>query len=309
MKPLLCIVGPTGSGKTAVGVAVAKSLSAEIISIDSRQLYRGFRIGAAQPTEAECAGIPHHLIDFQDANKPMTAGQFAKLSHAKILQLVSAGKNVILVGGSGLYFRAIFDGLFQGPLIEEAYRVVLRERARIEGVPALHDELQRIDPALAQNIMANDYPRIERGLEVYHASGKTMSQWWKEQEREFEFSPIYVGLSRDRADVVNRIAKRTKEMLATGWIEEVQTLLAAGYDEAIDREKFHGYRELAAYLRGEIMLAEAEERINIVTRQYAKRQMTWFRHTKNVTWVDVKPDETTLETAQKILTTWQDSIA
>ncbi len=301
MKKLVCIVGSTGSGKTAVGIDVALALGAEILSIDSRQLYRDFIIGTAQPTAAEQAQVPHHLTNFHDAREPMTAGTFAKLARDKIKELLQSGKPTVLVGGSGLYYRAIFDGLFQGPPIDPEYREKLRDRAEQSGVPALHLELQQVDPVIAEKIQPNDYIRIERALEVFHTSGKRLSDWWQNGTDRFEFEPIYVCLRRERSDVVRRIAQRTAIMLREGWIDEVRQLLEAGYGDAIEREKFHGYREIAAYLRNELSLAETEERINIVTRQYAKRQMTWFRHTEGMHWVDVTPDDSTNKIAQRVL--------
>ncbi len=301
MKRLLCIVGPTGSGKTAVGICVAEKLHAEIVSVDSRQVYRGFRIGTAQPTQEENERVAHHLVDFQDANIPFTAGAYAKLARAKINELKKYGKNIVLVGGSGLYFRALFEGLFQGPPINEAYRSELRERAKKFGVPALHNELLLLDPTLAVKIQPHDYPRIERGLEVFYASGTPLSQWWEQGSERFGDEPVYVGLKRERPNVIERIAQRTHAMLQEGWVEEVEELVHAGYGEAIEREKFHGYRELASYLRNEVTLEEAENAINIVTRQYAKRQMSWFRHTDGVQWVDVGKDDAAEVTAEKVL--------
>jgi tRNA dimethylallyltransferase len=231
----------------------------------------------------------------------MTAGTYAKLARSKISEIIDHGKQVVLVGGSGLYYRALFEGLFQGPPIDIGYREVLRARAKQFGVPALHNELMLLDPTLAVKIQPNDYPRIERGLEVFYASGTPMSQWWEHGTDRFGYTPHYFGIQRARANIVERIALRTKEMLAGGWIEEVKALLIEGYGDAIEREKFHGYRELAAYLKTEISLAEAEEKINIVTRQYAKRQMTWFRHTANVTWMETPDHENAGITADRIM--------
>lgn len=302
MKPLLCIVGPTAVGKTAVGIEIAIELNAEIVSVDSRQIYKDFRIGTAQPTEEELSKVPHHLVNFQSVLEPMTAGQFGELARKKILELTHQNKNILLVGGSGLYFSAIFGGIFPSPPIDSTIRTQLRTRAKNEGTEVLHQELCSIDPESAKKIHPNDYPRIERALEVYLATGKRISDYWKEPSFfDFPFRPITIGLMRPRNSLVQRIEKRTVELIQKGWIDEVKMLVEKGYTEAIETLKFHGYREILYFLNGQFGYDEMISEINRVTRQYAKRQMTWFRHRMDTHWINLEEKNTIAAVTKEVL--------
>ncbi|MCX7834744.1 MAG: tRNA (adenosine(37)-N6)-dimethylallyltransferase MiaA [bacterium] len=302
MKSLLCIVGPTAVGKTAIGVQVAERLNAEIISVDSRQIYKDFCIGTAQPSEEERLRVVHHFVNIQSVLEPMTAGRYGESAREKIVQLTNDNKEVILVGGSGLYYAAIFGKIFPSPKIDPKIRNQLRYRAKQEGTHILHQELAAIDPESASKIHPNDYPRIERALEVFLATGKRISQFWKEStNNSFPFQPYTIGLMRQRAELVKRIEKRTEELLQNGWIEEVKKLMELGYSEAIEDLKFHGYREILHFLEGKLSYNEMISEINRVTRQYAKRQMTWFRHRMDTYWIELKENVSNSEIADQIL--------
>lgn len=309
MKPLLCIVGPTAVGKTAIAIEVAERLNAEIISVDSRQIYHGFRIGAAQPRPEETSRVRHHLIDFQSAQEPLTAGKFGQIARDLVIQFEQQNQPILLVGGAGLYFSAIFGELFPSPPVDTNIRNQLRKRKVTEGIAALHSELLRIDPEVGQTIHPNDYPRIERALEVFLTSGKKISQFWTEQDvSSFPFFPFTIGISRSRQEIVDRIEKRTMKLLELGWIDEVRFLIEHGYSEAIELIKFHGYREIASYLKGNLSYQEMISEINRVTRQYAKRQVTWFHHHLNTQWIPIQETSQLSETADLIVQLYREKI-
>lgn len=288
----IVIVGPTGSGKTALGVAVAERLGAEIISADAMQFYHGMEIGSAAPTPAERARVKHHFVSCLAPDESMSAGEFQRRGRAVITALHTAGKPAVVVGGSGLYVRALMDGLFEGPPRQPAIRARLREELAEQGAPALMARLRAADPAYAATLTSeNDAVRIVRALEVFEATGRPLSAWHATQAAD-ALPAAYYGLAWDRAALYRRIDSRVEAMVAAGWVDEVRQLLAAGYAGEIERLKALGFREIAAHLRGEQTLAEAIAQAQLHHRRYAKRQLTWFRQDPRITWLRMpaKPD-------------------
>jgi tRNA dimethylallyltransferase len=281
------IVGPTGSGKSALAMIVAERLGAEIVNADSRQLYAGMDIGTAKPSAEERGRVPHHLIDVRTPERPLDVAEFVAMGRAAILDIARRGRKALVVGGSGFYLRALRGGIFSGPSASSEIRAELEEIAAERGIPFLHDELMKIDPPSASRIQRNDLYRIVRALEVHRITGIPISI---HQERhrfaEREFDTLTIALEVPRAQLYDGINKRFDAMVAEGFVEEVRRLVAAGYSPERAPLNSIGYREVASFIRGEITLAEAVDLAKRKTRQFAKRQLTWFHNEEDVTWVD-----------------------
>jgi tRNA dimethylallyltransferase len=281
------IVGPTGSGKYALAMIVAERLGAEIVNADSRQLYAGMDIGTAKPSAEERGRVPHHLIDVRTPERPLDVAEFVAMGRAAILDIARRGRKALVVGGSGFYLRALRGGIFSGPSASSEIRAELEEIAAERGIPFLHDELMKIDPPSASRIQRNDLYRIVRALEVHRITGIPISI---HQERhrfaEREFDTLTIALEVPRAQLYDGINKRFDAMVAEGFVEEVRRLVAAGYSPERAPLNSIGYREVASFIRGEITLAEAVDLAKRKTRQFAKRQLTWFHNEEDVTWVD-----------------------
>lgn len=281
----IVIAGPTGSGKTALAIAVAERIGGEILSADSMQFYRGMEIGTAAPTLAEQARVPHHFVSCLDPGEPMAAGEFQRQGRELIARLHAAGKPAIVVGGSGLYIRALIEGLFEGPERDAAVRARLEHEADTAGLPALVARLREVDPAYAETLTSeNDRIRVVRALEVYESTGTPFSQWHAAAPAD----PIPAqsfGLDWERAALYARINRRVEQMVADGWVDEVRRLLDAGHGPHIERLKALGFRELAAHLRGEQSLEAAIARTQMHHRRYAKRQLIWFRANPHIEWL------------------------
>ncbi len=284
---LLCLLGPTAVGKTAVAIQLAQRLDAEIVSVDSRQIYRQMDIGTAKPTPEEQKAAQHHLIDCVDISQPFSVADYQCLADAAITDIQNRGKRVLLVGGAGLYFRAIVDGLFEGPGADPALRERLEQQAAQHGVDVLHNRLRACDPESAERIHPNNLVRVIRALEVYELTGTPMSehqQQWHPEKQRYPF--IAFCLTMPRAMLYQRIEQRVDVMLANGLIAEVESLLAAGYARDTVALRSFGYRELIAYLDGECTYLEAVEQLKQNTRRFAKRQLTWFRKDTRIEWID-----------------------
>ena len=284
---LLCLLGPTAVGKTEVAIQLAQHLNAEILSVDSRQIYRQMDIGTAKPTAEEQQAARHHLIDCIDISQLFSVADYQSLADAAIADIQNRGKRVLLVGGAGLYFRAIVDGLFEGPGADPAFRKRLEGEAAQFGVDALHKRLQTCDPASAERIHPNNLVRVIRALEVYELTGTPMSELqrqWHPEEQRYPF--IAFGLTMPRALLYRRIEQRVDVMLANGLIGEVESLLAAGYARDSVALQSFGYRELIAYLDGDCTYLEAISQLKQNTRRFAKRQLTWFRKDTRIEWLD-----------------------
>ncbi|MBN1938437.1 MAG: tRNA (adenosine(37)-N6)-dimethylallyltransferase MiaA [Candidatus Aminicenantes bacterium] len=288
---LVFIVGPTGVGKTAVALRLAEILGGEIISCDSMQVYRGFDIGTDKPTRQEQARVPHHLVDIVEAGTQFNAADFAAQAVAAISQIRNRSRRPFVVGGTGLYFKALEDGLFPGPGRDEAVRRALDEEARRLGSEALWERLARIDPVYAAKTGRRDRVRIVRALEVQTLTGRPFSDHFKATESPLSGErPVKIGLERPRAELYRRIEERVDRMFAGGLVEETRNLLARGVPDTAPPFKAFGYKHVLLFLRGRIGLDEAADLAKIDTRHYAKRQLTWFRKMPGVRWID--PGET-----------------
>ena len=284
---LLCLLGPTAVGKTEIAIQLAQRLNAEIVSVDSRQIYRQMDIGTAKPTPEEQRAARHHLIDCVDISEPFSVADYQSLADTAIADIHNRGKRVLLVGGAGLYFRAIVDGLFEGPGANPALRKRLEAEATQNGVDSLHKRLQTCDPESADRIHPNNLVRVIRALEVYELTGTPMSelqQQWQPETQRYPF--IAFGLTMPRALLYHRIEQRVDVMLANGLIAEVESLLAAGYARDSVALQSFGYRELIAYLNGDCTYLEAISQLRQNTRRFAKRQLTWFRKDTRIEWLD-----------------------
>jgi len=287
--PLLTVIlGPTSSGKSALALDLAQRFASEIVSCDSVAVYRGFEIGTAKPTRAERTLVPHHLLDVAEPDEPFTAGDYARHARAAIGAIVQHGRLPIVVGGTGLYLRALLEGLFPGPQRSEELRERLRQRATKFGSSYLHRMLIRLDPAAAANIHANDAPKLIRAVEVCLASGAPMSGLWRQRGRDplRGFRVLRIGLNPPRDELYDRINLRARAMFDNGLVEETETLLrrygqrkeATGLDSL-------GYRQATQLLRGELTIEQAIAAAQQGHRNYAKRQMTWFRREPEVVWL------------------------
>ena len=286
LRDILVIAGPTASGKTAVGIELAQRLNGEIISADARQIYRFMDIGTAKPTAEERAAARHHLIDFINPDEDYSAGQFAEDASAVIGDILRRGKMPIVVGGSGLYIRALFDGFSPMPKIPIEIRARLKEEGR-DCLPILYERLCEVDPEWAAKIQPTDTQRILRGLEVYEASDKPLSEHQKVPPTPpIRQAASYFGLYWEREALYERINTRARLMFEKGLIEEAKSLRDRGYTPDLNALNAFGYREIFQYLDGETTLDRALADLQQGTRRYAKRQMTFFRGDKRFRWVD-----------------------
>lgn len=288
MYPLIAIVGPTASGKSALGLDLAGRIGGEIINYDSVQVYRGFDIGSAKPSLEERRKIPHHLIDIRQPDQVFTAGDFQREARAAIDDVRSRQRVPILVGGTGLYLRAALEGLFDGPQRSAELRQRLEAIAERRGREHVHALLGRLDPVAASRIATRDLPKTIRALEVRIVTGESLSRHLERQARRplegFEF--IVIGLSPLRQDLYERIDLRVMRMFDAGLVEEVVSLLAAGVPRHAKPFESIGYSHVLAYLDGRWRLEDAVDAARRDTRRYAKRQWTWFRKQFGVRWFD-----------------------
>lgn len=272
------ICGPTAVGKTAHAVRLAQEINAEIISTDSGQIYRGLDIGTAKPTPEELHGVSIHLMDILNPDQKFSAAQFKKLAEEKIKEIAARGKQVIVCGGTGLYLRVLLGGIFEGPEADLHYRATLEQRIVREGVESLHRELAKIDPEAAAAIPPGNRHRLIRALEVYHLTRKPISAHWREHRfasRPYEVETTF--LNPPREELYQRIDVRVDEMIAKGWVEEVRGLVKRWGREAPGLQII-GYKEIAAHLAGEMDWKTTFSLIKQHTRNYAKRQVTWFKN-------------------------------
>lgn len=301
--PLLVLVGPTAVGKTALSIELAKRYNAEIISGDSMQVYRGMDIGTAKIKEDERDGIVHHLIDICDPEDSFSAADFQARAKALIEDIHSRGKLPFVVGGTGLYIESLcYEFRFVDHGSDDAFRLEMEAFAEEHGNEALHQKLEAVDAAAAARLHPNDVRRMIRALEVFHLTGKPFSEHQSGQERgqekESPYNLVILGLTRDRSKLYERIEQRIDQMLEEGLVEEVQALLARDLPmHAVPRQAL-GYKEIIAYLEGDISYERAVELLKRDTRRFAKRQLSWFRHMQDLHWVDM--DENFEEILQAI---------
>jgi len=288
--PLVCITGATASGKSSLGLELAEELSAEILSVDSMQVYRGFDIGTAKPTRQEQARVVHHGIDLVDPHEPFSSGAFADYAHGVLSRARAAGRVVLAVGGTGLYLKALLHGLSPSTPANPALRDDLR-RQEAADPGALLSRLRQVDPETAARLHPNDLVRIERALEVFLVTGTTQTEWV--QRHGFSDAPyrsLVLGLRWPRAELRVRMEERIDEMMAAGWVDEVRQLLASGVTEDMTPMKALGYREIAQHLRSEIDKEELRRRIAVACHRFAKRQGTWFNREPSIRWMEPGSD-------------------
>ncbi|WP_447977583.1 tRNA (adenosine(37)-N6)-dimethylallyltransferase MiaA [Candidatus Nitrospira bockiana] len=301
-KPLVVLLGPTAVGKSRMAIPVARALQTEILTADSRQVYCGMDIGMDKPREDERGGVPHRLLDLVQPDQPFNVGEYRRLALAEIRRLHREGRVPLMVGGTGLYIRAVVRGLWEGPPADWEYRRRLSDLARIEGPEHLHRRLAAIDPDLASRLHPRDEAKIIRGLEIYETTGRRLSDLHREHAfAERPFSTLLIGLVRDRSELYRRIDARVDEQIARGLVDETRRLLACGYSRNLGSMKGLGYRQMAGYLAGEYSFEEACRRLKRDTRHFAKRQMTWFRREPGVVWLMVAADEPAERTAERVL--------
>jgi tRNA dimethylallyltransferase len=285
MEPILAIVGPTATGKSALGLALAEILQGEIVNADALQVYRGFDIGTAKPGPADRERVPHHLIDILDPSEIYSAGEFARRAREAIADIQGRGKLPIVVGGSGLYLRALFSGMSPIPPGDPEVQGELRARLAAEGLASLRDELARVDPRTEARLASGDTQRVLRALEVARVTGRPLSAWIAEQPFGTQaIAGVRVGLTLPRAILYDRIAGRVAWMLEAGWLEEVEGLIRLGLSPRFPAFQAIGYRQLVRHLEGDGSLEQAIAGIVQETRRFAKRQETWFRKEPDVTW-------------------------
>ncbi|MFF2911209.1 tRNA (adenosine(37)-N6)-dimethylallyltransferase MiaA [Paenibacillus sp. NPDC057934] len=299
-RKVLVLLGPTAVGKTKLSLAIAKAYGAEIISGDSMQVYRGMDIGTAKISQAEMEGIPHHLIDIHDPKDAYSTAEFQEQGRRLIEEISSRGKLPFIVGGTGLYIESLCYGFrFSEAVADEAFRKEQEDYADEYGALALHARLADIDPVSAERLHPNDRRRIIRALEVFHQTNITQSDSLAGQKKESPYDLCLVGLTMDRKILYKRIEDRIDAMLADGLISEVQGLLDLGYDRSLVSMQGLGYKEIAAYLAGELTMDEAVTLLKRDTRRFAKRQMSWFRHMKDIQWIDVDAEPSLDEHIEK----------
>ncbi|WP_209977114.1 tRNA (adenosine(37)-N6)-dimethylallyltransferase MiaA [Paenibacillus eucommiae] len=288
-KPrLLVLIGPTAVGKTKLSMEISKQYHCEIISGDSMQVYRGMDIGTAKASDEERRLFPHHLIDIHDPQDPFSAAEFQELVRDLIPQINERGKLPFIVGGTGLYIESVcYDFRFTKVGSDEEFRKEQDAFADLHGEEALHHKLQLVDPESAERLHYNDRRRVIRALEIAHLSGTPLSKHLEDQTKESPYELCIIGLTMDRAMLYKRIEARVDEMLEAGLVEEVRSLLASGCPKDAISMQGLGYKEIAAYLEGELTLEDATVLLKRNTRRYAKRQLSWFRHMKQINWVDL----------------------
>ncbi len=284
---IVIICGPTASGKSDLAVQLAHALDAEIINADSMQIYRGLDIGTAKPAAAQQGGIRHHLIDVADPDQQFSAADFADAADVAIQDIIRRGKRVVVVGGTGLYIRALVCGLVDSPSGVGDLREALQEEAGRVGNEAMLERLRQVDPGLASALHPNNLVRIIRALEVYQLTGIPLSRYQKEHAfATRRYNTFQIGISVDRAALYERIDGRVEQMVAAGLLDEVSSLLKRGVGRDLKSMRSIGYKEAAAHLSGELSVDEAVRLIKRNTRHYAKRQLTWFKADPDILWFE-----------------------
>lgn len=293
MPQPIFLVGPTCAGKSTVAIELAIRINAEIVSCDSMQVYRRMDIGTAKPTEEERTIVPHHMIDILDLSEEYNVSQYVKDADKAIADIQKRNKIPLVVGGTGLYVKALIDGLFVGP---KADKVI---RDRLEGMDSLYEELRRVDPVSSARIKPQDRRRIIRALEVYYITGKPISsfqtQWHKRR------GVFLIGLNRDREELYNRIDKRVEKMFQDGFVSEVKRLMGDGLTQNKTASQALGYKEILGYVDGKYTLDETKDLIKKNTRRFARRQLTWFRKDDRVRWFFIQKDEDVNVTVERII--------
>jgi tRNA dimethylallyltransferase len=296
LHKLIVICGPTGAGKTGLAIRLAGKFNAEIVGADSMQVYRHMDVGTAKPTPAEQAAVPHHMIDIVDPDQSFDAAAYAGMAADTIQRIIARDRTVIVVGGTGLYIKALIYGLFDEGPADQAVRRRLKRKAASQGAAALHRQLSRIDAAAARRIHPNDAYRIIRALEVFAVTGKPLTVYQQRHGfRRPRFNTLEIGLSWPRPVLYERIDRRVDAMMDQGFLDEVRHLLASGYGTDLKAMQSLGYRHLAAVIGGGSDLAEAVKALKRDHRRYAKRQLTWFGARESIHWLTPDQGATAVE--------------
>ena len=297
MDKIICIAGPTASGKTALSIDLAEELDGEIVSCDSMQVYRGMDIGTAKPTLEERNGIPHYMLDVADPTEDFSVSRYCNMAFPIVDSILARGRTAIIVGGTGLYMDALIRGNNFAPFPSTGRREELEKQAEQEGIEAVLCKLQEVDPDSAARLHPSDRKRIIRALEVYLETGETITAH-NEKTKLIppRYAPVWFALEdENRQDLYNRIDRRVDIMLQMGLLEEIHTLLAQGIPAKCTAMQAIGYKEFLQALSGEITVEEAAQEVKKASRHYAKRQLTWFRRNENIHWLRRAPGETTAE--------------
>lgn len=314
MRKVLAIIGPTASGKTAIGVETAKLLDGEIISADSRQVYKHFPIASAIPPESERQGIPHHFMEELNLTEDFNAGDFGRLGRRLIDEIFERGKQPVIVGGSGLYITSLIDGLFDDEMDksedderDNEIRDKLYNRLKEKGKEFLYNELKEIDKIAAATMLPTNIKRVIRALEIYYATGKKISDLHK-NKIEIDFDTVQIGLMWDRSELYQRINDRVDAMMDMGLLDEVRELKNKGFNP-IEYNSLNtvGIKEVFEYLDGDITQTQMISLIKQNSRRYAKRQMTWFRKDKRISWLNLSHDTGIKAIAEEVVSIFRNS--
>jgi tRNA dimethylallyltransferase len=291
LPTVIVIAGPTASGKTALALHLAQHVPAEIISADSRQIYKHLNIGTAKPAPRELEMVPHHFIDALEPDRKFNAGDFQEQGRKVIAEILERKKLPVIVGGTGLYVQAVIDGFFEQPEISGEVREQLEKRLTREGQEALYKELQSVDPESAAAMDPTKYRRVIRALEVFYETGTPISEFHRQHDVKKIYDAKYFGLNWERSKLYERINCRVDKMLANGFLDEVKQLRKMGFDDRFQSLQTVGYKEAYAFLRNEIPKERMIELMKQNTRRFAKRQMTWFRREQRITWFDIAGED------------------
>ena len=307
MNPIICIAGPTASGKTALAVELAKEFGGEVVSCDSMQVYRRMNIGTAKPTKEEMQGIVHHMLDVAEPYEDFSVSRYCEMAAPIVDDIVRRGKTAIVAGGTGLYMDSLIRGNAFAPFPSTGMREKLEAQADEQGMEAMLSALSSIDPEAASRLHLADRKRIIRALEVYYETGETITEHnRKTQEIPPRYTPVWFALEdENRADLYERINRRVEAMLDLGLIDEIRTLLDSGISAKCTAMQAIGYKEFVDALNGNCSIADATLQVQQASRNYAKRQLTWFRRNKAIHWLCRAPGENNAEIvlkARQILT-------
>jgi len=307
MNKIICIAGPTASGKTALAVELAKVTGGEVVSCDSMQIYRRMDIGTAKPTKDEMQGIVHHMLDVAEPSEDFSVSRYCEMAAPIVDDILARGKTAIIAGGTGLYMDALIRGNSFAPYPSTGRRQELEQLAESEGIEAVLSRLRAVDPVSAERLHPSDRKRIIRAMEVYLETGQTITEHnLKTQQQPPRYTPVWFGLEdADRAELYRRIDRRVGIMLENGLIQEIRSLLDSGIPEKCTAMQAIGYKEFVAALHGQCSIEEAADQVRQASRHYAKRQLTWFRRNSSVHWLRRETGECTaqiLEKARQVLT-------
>jgi tRNA dimethylallyltransferase len=308
-KLLLLLTGPTGIGKTYLSTFIAQELPLEIVSADSRQVYKYLDIGTAKPSQEIRKKIPHHFIDILEPDQYFSAGEFGQQARKKIKEIFLKNKTPIIVGGSGLYIKALLEGFFEDNIRDDNLRTTLEKRIQQEGVYKLYQELKQVDPPITEKIHPNDSQRIVRALEVFLVSGQRFSDLHKQKSTPPFFQVLKFGLTKERSRLYSDINSRVDQMFHNGFLDEVSGILKMGYQRDLNSLNTVGYKEVFDYLEGVISMEECKSQIKTNSRRYAKRQYTWLNSDKDIFWINLSEQQNYLYAKDKIVKMYQNKYA